>query len=579
MECHALEILWQDIKTSLVGTNSSSSIPCAWKFPTLVSQASTMASEVQATSSITTNSVRRQYSIECLLQLSGSQFLEHQFPLSLNVLKQTNKRKREKVETEEKKEEKVSESKLRSEDIIVKGKNSSLTFEDMFLSNGLIAGLKICGFEKPSPVQVASIPYARLGCDLIIQAKSGTGKTCVYAVAVLQSLLDSQKNTTLSSSVKSIQAMIIVPTRELAFQVAMVFEQLRRGIIECDKNGIQIVTCVGGISMKHDYHVLSKGFHVVIGTPGRIRNLIDSAILHLQHIQMLIIDEADKLLESCFWKDLFAIEQHLPDWKQVLAFSATYSSSVLSKLYRIMKEPRKITVLEQTLVEKLSLDRTPLCAETSLCGITHHKAEIQGSWKGEDLFHIQLETLISIFGEFSFHQCLVFCNDKSLLDRYSNSLRNAGFSADFTSGDLNQSIRNEIFQRFYTHKTQVLLTTDLLSRGIDFVDCNLVVNLDIPKTTETYLHRAGRAGRFGRFGNCVTVYSSETLPEMEQLESQLGIDFAHLLIEISVHEKESFKEDRHNMNTPMVFIITGKVIGMDTSYLNGTFGKEKHLLL
>ncbi|GJQ15940.1 hypothetical protein GpartN1_g7731.t1 [Galdieria partita] len=540
---NALKVLWQDIKNSLAGEKYISNTPCAWISPDLVaSQAKGMSSvSSQATpTNFKRNFVRRRYSIEYLLQLSSSQLPEQQVQ-PFNVLKQNKKRKREPVEGEEK-NKKVSDWEQRSEDIVVKGNNSYLTFEDMFLHDGLIAGLKICGFEKPSPVQVASIPYARLGCDLIIQAKSGTGKTCVYAVAILQSILDSQRNKTLSPSVMTTQAMIIVPTRELALQVAMIFSQLWKGVESVTKR-INIVTCVGGVSVKQDHHALSKGFDIVIGTPGRIRNLVDSAVLPLEHIQMLIMDEADKLLESCFYKDLFAIEQHLPRWKQVMAFSATYSPSILSRLGRVMKEPRKITVLEETWVEKVPSNKTPIYAETSLCGITHYKAEMEGDLMVEDIFHIHLQTLISIFGEFSFHQCLVFCNDKSLLDRYSYGMRSAGFSADFTSGDLNQSMRNEIFQRFYSQKTQVLFTTDLLSRGIDFVDCNLVVNLDIPKTAETYLHRAGRAGRFGRFGNCVTIYSYQTISEIEQLESQLGIHFEYLLIEISVHVEESNKEE------------------------------------
>jgi len=441
----------------------------------------------------------------------------------------------EKEIEEEEKQFTLPDSDVRSDDIVVKGKNSSLTFEDMFLCDALIAGLKSCGFEKPSPVQVASIPYARLGCDLIVQAKSGTGKTCVYVVTILQAILDMQKKSSSSLSSKAIQAMIIVPTRELATQVAMVFSEFKKTI----SDDVKVITCFGGTSLKQDSHSISKGFSVVIGTPGRINSLVDSAVLCLDHIQIFVLDEADKLFESCFSKDISAIEQRLPSFKQVLAFSATYSTTVLSKLHRIMKDARKITVLEETAVETTSFD-AHLYSESSLRGITHYKAEIE-SMEG-DIFRIQLETLFCIFGEFSFQQCLVFCNDKSILDRYCYELRKAGFSADFTSGELKQSTRNEIFRRFYTHKTQVLFTTDLLARGIDFVNCNLVVNLDIPRTGETYLHRAGRAGRFGRFGNCITLYSSTTRSDMEQLESQLGLHFEHLQIEISYQEGSKTNE-------------------------------------
>eukprot|EP00871_Galdieria_phlegrea_P002292 jgi/Galph1/3063/GphlegSOOS_G1715.1 len=436
---------------------------------------------------------------------------------------------------EQQKRRKLLDSYNRTQDVVAKGEDSLLTFNDLFLSDSTISGLFLCGFTKPSPVQLASIPYAKLGCDLIIQAKSGTGKTCVYAVVILERIIEVRNKQSASSH--SFQAMIIVPTRELVIQTKQVFQKLVQAA-ECKIGKIRMVTCFGGTAVQEDHKNIQQGVDIIIGTPGRIRNLIYSSVLSLDYIQILVLDEVDKLLESSLYKDFLYIEQHIPSLKQTLAFSATYSTTVLLMLENRMKQPRKITVskemtLKEVVPEKVTQDSS-LHREAILIGISHYKAKITDLSENMDYLNVLLQTLLSLFGEFCFHQCLIFYNEKSMLDKLCYGLRHAGFSAAYTSGNLKQSMRNEeIFSNFYAHNTNILLTTDLLSRGVDFVECNLVINLDIPCDYKTYLHRAGRAGRFGKLGNCVTVYSDRNESAIWRLEKEIeGLVMEPLQVEI-----------------------------------------------
>lgn len=348
-------------------------------------------------------------------------------------------------------------------------------FESLLLSRPVLEGLRAAGFERPSPVQLKAIPLGRCGLDLIVQAKSGTGKTCVFSTIALDSLVLENFST---------QILILAPTREIAVQIHSVITAI--GI---KMEGLECHVFIGGTPLSQDKTRLRK-CHIAVGSPGRIKQLLELDYLNPGSIRLFILDEADKLLEEgSFQEQINWIYSSLPASKQMVAVSATYPEFLANALARYMRDP--------TFVRLNSSD-------PSLLGLKQYYAVVSSYPLAHKVFEEKAQHLQELFSRIPFNQALVFSNLHSRAKHLADILSSKGFPAECISGNMNQNQRLDAMAKLKQFHCRVLISTDLTSRGIDAEKVNLVVNLDVPLDWETYMHRIGRAGRFGTLGLAVT---------------------------------------------------------------------------
>ncbi|NWX87803.1 DDX20 helicase, partial [Nothoprocta pentlandii] len=362
---------------------------------------------------------------------------------------------------------------FRTRDVLVPGGPSD--FGSLLLSAPVLAGLQAAGFQRPSPVQLKAIPLGRCGLDLIVQAKSGTGKTCVFCTVALDALLLESPAT---------QILILAPTREIAVQIHAVIMAI--GI---KMEGLECHVFIGGTPLNQDKIRLKK-CHIAVGSPGRIKQLIELDYLNTASIRLFILDEADKLLEEgSFQEQVNWIYSSLPANKQMLAVSATYPESLANALTRYMREPTFVR-----------LNPT----DPSLIGLKQYYKIVNSHPLPHKTFEEKVRHVQELFSKIPFNQALVFSNLHSRAQHLAEILTSKGFPAECISGGMNQSQRLDAMAKLKQFQCRVLISTDLTSRGIDAEKVNLVINLDIPLDWETYMHRIGRAGRFGTLGLSVT---------------------------------------------------------------------------
>ncbi|KAM5256729.1 putative ATP-dependent RNA helicase DDX20 [Ctenodactylus gundi] len=348
-------------------------------------------------------------------------------------------------------------------------------FESLLLSRPVLEGLRAAGFERPSPVQLKAIPLGRCGLDLIVQAKSGTGKTCVFSTIALDSLLLENCST---------QILVLAPTREIAVQIHSVITAI--GI---KMEGLECHVFIGGTPLSQDKNRLKK-CHIAVGSPGRIKQLIELDYLNPGSVRLFILDEADKLLEEgSFQEQINWIYSSLPASKQMLAVSATYPEFLANALTKYMREP--------TFVRLNSGD-------PSLIGLKQYYKLVSSYPLAHKIFEEKAQHLQELFSRIPFNQALVFSNLHSRAQHLADILSSKGFPAECISGNMNQNQRLDAMAKLKQFHCRVLISTDLTSRGIDAEKVNLVVNLDVPLDWETYMHRIGRAGRYGTLGLTVT---------------------------------------------------------------------------
>ncbi|RWS21150.1 hypothetical protein B4U80_06004, partial [Leptotrombidium deliense] len=285
---------------------------------------------------------------------------------------------------------------------------------------------------------------------------------------------------------KLAQVLILTPTREIALQVAQVVRAVGVDII-----GLSCKTFVGGINIKNDKESLKK-CHVAVGTPGRVKQLIEFGLLKTSSIRLLVLDEADKLMDNNFKDQIDAIYKLLPESKQVIVTSATYPNELSTFLSRYMKTPVFIKLNE---------------GEQTLLGVTQYFSVTNGNPVNHVAFEQKVEPLLTILNHVPFSQCIIFSNYHSRAETLCERLNADGWPTAFISGDQQQKQRFETIAKVKNAAYRVLIATDLISRGIDCEYVNLVINLDVPDSAETYLHRVGRAGRFGQKGLAITLAS------------------------------------------------------------------------
>ncbi|CAH8615198.1 unnamed protein product [Dicrocoelium dendriticum] len=441
---------------------------------------------------------------------------------------------------------------------------TDMRFADLQISPAVLKGLADAGFSRPSPVQLKAIPLGRLGLDLIVQAKSGTGKTVVFVVVLLDAV-DPQR--------PALQALVLSPTREIALQSQIVIQRLSAHL-----PGLKCQLFVGGLPIADDLRHLHQ-CHIAVGTPGRIRYLIETGYMAVDQVRHLVLDEADILLaggaeasvtggsaNNAFPADVNYIWWSLPESKQVMAFSATYSDYLAeAHLQRYTNNPALIRLSSHDpallgvrqffcLVEVK--DRSPasvFAAKVSKLCQLFNSLEFQqclifsnfhSSWPDccfssvsylgvrqffclvevkdrspASVFAAKVSKLCQLFNSLEFQQCLIFSNFHSSAQDLCDSLRSRGWPVSYISSTLDQDQRFRAYNSLRSFHCRVLVSTDLTSRGIDAENVNLVVSLEVPWEPEIYVHRVGRAGRFGSYGASIMIVSD--LPEERQLLMRL----------------------------------------------------------
>lgn len=352
----------------------------------------------------------------------------------------------------------------------------------MNLREDLLRGIYAYGFEKPSELQQRAILPVLEGHDIIVQAPGGTGKTATFVISVIQRLDLSQNNC---------QALVLVPTRELAQAIRGAFIRL------CDYMETNIHACgVGSAVREDDIHILSQGVHVVVGTPGRVYDMITCGALQLDHCKIVCLDEADGMFSRGFKYQIYDVFKFLPKSVQVALFSATMPSEVLGTT-RFMCDPIRILLRARD--------------EVTLEGIRQFYIAIEKEdWK--------LETLYDLYETLTVTQAIIYCNTRRKVDWLTEKMQGRDFTVSAMHGEMDQRERDLILREFRDGAFRVLITTDLLERGIDVQGVSLVIiNFDLPINRENYIHRIGRWGRFGHNIKGVVIHFL-TLPDHKYLQ-------------------------------------------------------------
>lgn len=360
------------------------------------------------------------------------------------------------------------------------------SFEDLNLKENLLRGIYKYGFDKPSPIQSKGIPLILQKRDLIAQSQSGTGKTGTFAIGTLQAI---------NTDINGCQAIIIAPTRELAQQIHMVFRSLGK----YTKTKLEL--CVGGTSINESRKRLKSGVHVVIGTPGRVIDMIERKYLITRVVRMLVVDEADELLRGTFMDQLKTMVGHMPNDTQICLFSATMPKQELTVTRKFLNNPIMILVEK----EKLSLDI-----------IKQFYVDVEkDQWK--------LETLEDIYEQISINQAIIYVNTKERAVRLQEELTEKKFTVSVMHSKMTPTERTQVMESYRKGNTRIIVSTDLLARGIDIQQVSVVVNYDLPKNTEHYLHRIGRSGRFGKKGVAINFITQDDIRMLEYLENFYNI--------------------------------------------------------
>jgi len=355
------------------------------------------------------------------------------------------------------------------------------TFDGMDLPEELLRGIYSYGFERPSAIQQRGIRPILDGRDTIGQAQSGTGKTATFTIGALQRI---------DYSNRECQALILAPTRELAQQIQKVVLALG------DYLKIRCHACIGGTSVRDDIDRLRDGQHCVVGTPGRVMDMLGKRHLRADNLLVFVLDEADEMLSRGFKDQIYDIFKTLPANVQVCLFSATMAPEILDLTTKFMRDAVRILVKKD---------------ELTLEGIRQFYVAIEKEeWK--------LDTLCDLYETLTITQAIIYCNTRRKVDFLADQMTKRDFTVSTMHAELDQKERDLIMREFRSGSSRVLISTDLLARGIDVQQVSLVINYDLPQNMENYLHRIGRSGRFGRKGVAINFVTNNDVRAMKEIE-------------------------------------------------------------
>ncbi|XP_053201584.1 ATP-dependent RNA helicase me31b-like [Panonychus citri] len=382
-------------------------------------------------------------------------------------------------------------------------------FDEFCLKRELLMGIFEKGWEKPSPIQEAAIPMALLGRDMLARAKNGTGKTGAYVIPILQRI---------DVTADHIQALIIVPTRELALQTSQICIELSKYL------NARVMVTTGGTNLKEDIMRIYEKVHVIIATPGRILDLIDKEVAKVDKCKMLVLDEADKLLSQDFNAMLDSLISYLPKDRQILMFSATFPLTVENFMKKHLHDPYELNLME----------------ELTLKGVTQYYAFVQERQK--------VHCLNTLFSKLQINQSIIFCNSTQRVELLAKKIAELGYSCYYIHAKMSQPHRNRVFHDFRSGLCRNLVCSDLFTRGIDIQAVNVVINFDFPKMAETYLHRIGRSGRYGHMGIAINLITYEDRFNLHRIEQELGTEIKPIpkVIDKSLYVPEFQIDDTEN---------------------------------
>lgn len=356
-----------------------------------------------------------------------------------------------------------------------------MTFEEMCLDTRIMRAIAEMGFEQPSPIQAQSIPIAVEGKDMIGQARTGTGKTASFGIPMLQRI---------NPKDKSLQAIVLCPTRELAIQSANEIRKLAKFL-----HGIKVLPIYGGQEISKQIRSLKGGVQIVIGTPGRVMDHLRRHTLKPQTVDIVVLDEADEMLNMGFREDIETILGQLPEERQTMLFSATMPKPILEIAKRYLHEPEIVKVIQK---------------ELTVPKIEQYYYEVNPRKKNE-----VLSRLLDMYDP---SLSLVFCNTKRKVDELVADLKGRGYFAEGLHGDMKQSQRDRVMNGFRNGRTDILVATDVAARGIDVDDVEAVFNYDVPQDDEYYVHRIGRTGRAGREGRAFTLVVGKEIYKLKDIQ-------------------------------------------------------------
>lgn len=375
------------------------------------------------------------------------------------------------------------------------------SFDEMPLHTNLLRGIYSYGFEKPSAIQQrAVVPFIQ-GGDIIAQAQSGTGKTGAFSIGLLQRM---------DMTRRCVQGLVLSPTRELAIQTEQVISHI--GDFLADGNSAFCATFVGGTRVFDDIRKLDSGVIVAVGTPGRVFDVIKRGALRAETLKVLVLDEADEMLSQGFSEQIYEIFKFLPKDIQVALFSATMPPDVLELTSKFMREPKRILVKKEAL---------------TLEGIKQFYVAVEEEYK--------LETLMDLYDSVSIAQSVIFCNTRRKVDWLADQMNLKQFTVSFMHADMPKGEREKVMATFRSGSSRVLITTDLLSRGIDVQHVSIVINFDLPANRESYLHRIGRSGRYGRKGVAINLVAARDVGTLKELESFYNTQVDELPMNFAEH--------------------------------------------
>jgi len=370
------------------------------------------------------------------------------------------------------------------------------SFDDYDLNENLLRGIYSYGFEKPSAIQQRGIKPLLDGRDTIGQAQSGTGKTATFAIGVLQRI-DYKHD--------ACQALILAPTRELANQIQKVCLALG------DYCNIKCHCCIGGTSVRDDIDKLRQGQHLVVGTPGRVFDMLSKRNLRVDDLITFVLDEADEMLSRGFKDQIYDIFKTLPPNVQVCLFSATMPPEILDMTGKFMRDAVRILVKKD---------------ELTLEGIRQFYVAIEKEeWK--------LDTLCDLYETLTITQAIIYCNTRRKVDFLADQLTKRDFTISTMHAELDQKERDLVMREFRSGSSRVLISTDLLARGIDVQQVSLVINFDLPQNMENYLHRIGRSGRFGRKGVAINFVTNNDVRSMKDIEKYYHTQIEEMPMDIA----------------------------------------------
>jgi ATP-dependent RNA helicase DDX6/DHH1 len=369
----------------------------------------------------------------------------------------------------------------------------NLEFEDLHLSRPLLMGLFEMGYERPSPIQEETIPYSLLGRHILARAKNGTGKTAAFGIPTLELV---------SKDLPYTQALVLTPTRELALQTSSVLKTMGKHL------GLNIIVTTGGTDMTEDILRLMQPCHIIVATPGRLLELCHKRLARLQHCSVFVCDEADKLLSEEFVPLIERLLRYTPESRQIMLFSATFPHSVVAFRDRWQQDPHEVNLME----------------ELTLKGVSQFYAYVDEKQK--------VQCLRTLFAKLDINQAIIFCNTVNRVELLAQKITKFGSSCYYIHARMRQDHRNRVFHDYRNGACRNLVSSDLFTRGIDIQSVNVVINFDMPTSSETYLHRIGRSGRFGHRGIAINFITMANRADLYKIEQELGTEIRPIPPEI-----------------------------------------------